>query len=266
MKLLLSALALCASSSAFAFDFTEADGLFNRREEGINTINSARQAYIAAAPSVQGPELIYAIEQVARLDAYAALSIPKSQITSRKPILENCLRDVEKMSPSAVGETPHYYYWKSICQSLWAEADGVMSSLRRAKDVFEWLDTGRAIDATYEAGGFDRIAGGLYLRLPAINPFGPGGSVEKALSHLEASLNAPAYGGSKTPDTDTGDYHFTTHYYYAETLIKAERRDEAITFIDQAIARIESGDLPVGREPETRLVLQRLKELKDSTY
>ncbi len=263
MRFIWIILLFSVAGAAHAFDFSAADALYDQRENGPAAISTARQAYLDAVKSVSDTDLIYAVEQIARLDAYAALSIPKSKIAGRKPILEACLRDIELIKPhQGVSATPHYYYWKAICQSLWSEADGIMSSLRLSKDVFAWLDAGRAVDATYEASGFDRIAGGLYLRLPAVNPFGPAGSVEKALTHLEASLNSPAYSGSKNPDTESGDYHYTTHFYYAETLVKADRRDEARNFIDTAIDRIESGDLPVGREPETRLALIRLKDLR----
>ncbi len=265
MRLLLIFCNFIIASTASAYDFSAADALFDRREEGAAAIDAARAAYIETLGNGLSPaELIYAIEQTARLDVYAALRIDRAQIKQRQPLLMRCLRDIEKIAPNtSAGANPHYYFWKTTCTSYWAEAEGALASLQRAKEAFALIEAGRRVDSAYEAAGFDRLLGGLNTRLPAFNPYGPGGSIPKALEHLEITLNAPAYSGAKYPETESGDYHFTSHYFYAEALRKAGRDQEARHVLDTAIQRIEDGDLPTGRIPETRLALQRLKELRD---
>jgi len=255
---------LTFSTVSIAYDFAAEDKLFDNRESGDVAINEARSAYEALLPKLIGTDLVYAVEQIARLDVYTIQRIPMSRARQRLPALEHCVETVARIAPSAVGETPHYYYWHVTCLALWCEANGIMQSLTRAPELVEGIEAGLRLDRTYEGGGFDRAAGSVYSKLPEWNPLGgPTGDIEKSLHHFQKSLRSPAYSGAKHPKTETGNYHFPTHYYYAQALIKDHRDDEAREVLEEAIERIDEGDLPVGREPETRLVYQLMKTLLD---
>lgn len=111
------------------------------------------------------------------------------------------METVERIAPSIVGETPHYYYWQVSCLALWCEANGIMQSLARAPDLVEGIEAGLRIDRTYEGGGFDRAAGTIYAKLPEWNPLGgPSGDIEKELEHFQKSLRSPSYPRAKHPE------------------------------------------------------------------
>jgi len=66
-------------------------------------------------------------------------------------------------------------------------------------------------------------------------------------------LSSSAFPGAQDQATSTGNYFFNVYDHRAQALAKKGRKAEAIALITEAIERIEAGDLPVGREPETRL-------------
>ena len=261
-KLILICLGLL-SFELRAFDFQEADSLFEKREQDTSSILRSRMLYEQALPSVSGHEYFYAVEQILRLDVYDALRIPDLKKTERQAPLERCLKAAEKLNPGQLkAENPHYYYWRTICTSYLVELLGTYEVFRKATQLFESAEKGLKIDDSYEGGGFHRILGCLYLKIPSINPVGRAGNVHKAIEHFEKSLNSGAYRDSPHPETDQGDYHFSTHYYYASALLEAGRKSEAKGIVDSTIERIESEDLPKGREPEARLALKWMVELR----
>ena len=144
---------------------------------------------------------------------------------------------------------------------LWAEAQGVPTSLKTSKEVVDALTKGQAIDATFEGGGFDRVLGAMYAKLPPFNPWGPAGDVRKGLRLLEASIGSPSYGGAENPETASGEYFYETYWYYAQALDAARRRPEAITQLEGALDRIAAGEVSENRIPETKIVEDLMREL-----
>lgn len=239
------------SVTAFGFDFGAADALFAQREEGAAKIAEARAAYTTGLTNLNGAEKIYAVEQLARLDYYEGLGLgEQGNKDARKAIYNRCLDTVENhISPAKIGPTPQYYYWKASCLALWGNANGISASLGRIPELLRLINDGLTTDTRYEGGGLNRLASAVYLKIPEIF----GGGVDKAFEFSTRALSSQAYPGSLDPATSTGDYFFNVYDHRAQALAKKGRKAEAIALLKEALERIDGGDLPVGREPETRM-------------
>lgn len=255
---------ILVSTAASALSFEQADELFDRRGESTEIIDQAAAMYESLLnQGLTTDDAIYATEQIAKLQTLRAQMIPKSAISERKPFLQRCLEASENISPKRIQEeVAEYYYWRASCLAQHAEASGITASLRRAKDIREILLRGRELDRTYQGGGFDRILGAMYSKLPSINPFGPAGDLDLSLSTLAASVNSPAHETELDPAYGTGNYYFETYYLIAEAWIKKGDREKARRVIDQAIIRIDRGDFPPHRKPETVLARKRMLEIR----
>ncbi|NBX17159.1 MAG: hypothetical protein EBR09_07325 [Proteobacteria bacterium] len=243
--------ALSVSLSAFAYDFGTADALFAQREQGPSKIAEARAAYATGLTNLNGAEKIYAVEQLARLDYYEGLILgDQGNKDARKAIYNRCLDTVEaNISPAKVGPSPQYYYWKASCLALWGNANGVSASLGRIPELLRLINDGLSTDTRYEGGGLYRLGAAVYLKIPEIF----GGGVDKSFDYGTRALASQAFPGTQDPATATGDYFFNVYDHRAQALAKKGRKSEAIALLREAIERIEGGDLPSGREPETRL-------------
>lgn len=249
---MLSLAALLTNSvSAFGFDFSAADALFAQREQGAAKIAEARAAYATGLTNLSGAEKIYAVEKLARLDYYEGLSLgEQGDKEERKAIYNRCLDTVESnIAPAKVGATPQYFFWKGTCLASWGNANGVAASLGKIPELLRLINDGMSTDTRYEGGGLMRLASAVYLKIPEVF----GGGVDKSLEFSSRSLSAQAYPGSSNAATETGEYFFNAYDYRAQGLAKKGRKAEAIAALKEAIERIDGGDLPVGREPETRL-------------
>jgi hypothetical protein len=240
---------------ARAMDFSQAEALYEKRGEGdkVASITAARNALESVLPRLSPVQKLAAVTHLNRLDFYEGLLITD---TDKKKVLFQACIDRSLIFPQT---SPDYYYWRAGCKGLWAEANGIISSLRLSGEVESLLLQGRAIDPRFDGGGFDRMLAFVYLLVPIINPFGPTRDVNKALASAEAAIASPAYSGEADPSSATGDYFYNAYSIRGRALAALDRKDEAIATVREAISRIEQGDLPVGREPET---FEFLKELK----
>lgn len=260
------ALLLCMSFSpmAQAFDFTAADQLFTHRGEGSAQLEQARSSYLSLIPRLSGSDRAYAIEQIARLDALAGLKLMDTNPAERRRLFERCMTDLDQHNPQVHGNLPFFYYWKSVCLAQWARANGVLESLFRVDELFRYLSAGEALDSTYEGGGFARIRGATLAKLPPINPFGPRQDLTRSRQLLESSIASPAYSHSQSPEWDTGDFYYSTYFYLGETLVAMGREAEALDVLNEAMARIDGGDVPPTRSPEEHLSYQYMAALRAS--
>lgn len=255
-KTLLALACGLASTAAYAFDFSSADSAFEKRTNSDQAAK-ALELYTEALSKTSGAEKLYAVEQLGRLDYYLGNKVPESDADKRKKIFKRCMDNVDTIKPSSFGsDTPQYRYFKGLCLASWARANGVLKSLEKAGEILENIETGRKLDETYEGGGFYRLGIAVYLNLPPLF----GGDVDKAWDYYQKAIASPAYSGSKNPDTDTGNYHYASYLYGAQVAAKRGDKDGAKAICQEALDRIEGGDLPVGREPETQ---QMKKEIQD---
>jgi len=246
------------SLSATALDFSSADALFEQRELGAVKIAEARRAYTTDLTNLNGAEKVYAVEQLARLDYFEGLTLGNNgNKETRKAIYQRCLDTLdEHISPAKIGPTPQYYYWKASCLALWGNANGISASLGKIPDLLRLINDGLQLDTRYEGGGLFRLASAVYLKIPEIF----GGGVEKSINFNNRALASEAFPDSKDPATATGDYFYNVYDQRAQALAKKGRKDEAIALLSEAIERVDAGDLPFGREPETRLHRRDIEE------
>lgn len=243
---------LALAPVALAYDFAPANALFAQREQGAQQIAQARAAYVTALPSVSGAERIFAGEQIARLDYYEGIKTPEAESDARKAIFTRCMNALdENLAVAKVGSNVQYFYWKGSCLANWGKASGPTSpaSLARVPELLGLIKDGLAISDKYEGGGFYRLSSAVYLKIPAIF----GGGAEKAEDFADKALRAESYPGSVDPDTATGDYFYNAYEFKCEAMSKRGKKDEAVALLKAAIKRIDDGDLPLGREPETRV-------------
>ena len=265
-RVLMFGAALIVSGYAFGFDFTASNALYRNRAAGPAAIAEARAAYESALPSLTGADYIYAVEQMTRLDYFAgSLFSEDGHAEERKVAYARCMSTADKLAPSTtVASNPVYFYWKGSCLAQWAKANGILQSLFRSGELMDYLNRGEQVDPTYEGGGFYRVKGAVYAKLPAINPFGPHRDIAQSKTLLERAIESPAYTHTSNPDTETGHYHYNNYQYYAETLIIQGDRARARTVIQDALDNIDAGDVSPLREPETAQTRVSLQNLLNS--
>lgn len=263
---MLKFLLICTSLTsvyATAADFSQANELFRQRENNIVKIHAARELYRKLLPNTTSAEKIFAVEQMSRLSLYQGLIEP--QDSDKIKSAEICLNDIEQIS-SVNGATPvAYYYWKAVCLMGWARSNGVMKSLGKSKMIADLIDKTIATDAVYEGGGGYRLGSALYMALPIVNPIflGLNQDLSRSLKYAELAIKSPAYSQEPDPETATGDYFFKVYEAKAQAQFKSGNRQGALKTIGDAIARIDEGDIPVGREPETAVDRRDLQILLD---
>jgi len=255
-----------SSVSAFAnHDFSQADELFHQRQDGPSKIKEALNSYKDALTTpLEQHDKIYAIEQSARLLMYHSYIVDQSDTRLRTRISNECLTTLKPIDPNrGFSETPHYYYWRSVCLMARAEAQ---SSLSESSEIARLIKKGSDVDENYEAAGFERLAGIFYAKLPSFNPFGPSRDLNRAFIHFQRSINSDSYTplypvSWKDPSTETGEYFFSTYFYYAEALIKKRRNSAARELIEETLDRLENGDSAQYRTPENLVSKKRMQRL-----
>jgi hypothetical protein len=246
--------AAASATHAYGFDFSAADAAFAERSKTAKA-TEARKLYNDALASISGDEKIYAVEQLARLDYYEGNKTPESDAEGRKKAFKRCMDSVEEIKSTATTK-PMYNYWRGLCLASWARANGVLKSLEKAGEIIDLVEKGRAIDESYEGGGFVRLGSAVYFNLPPLF----GGDVDKAWDYSQKAIASPAWSGSKNPDTDSGNYHFAAYLYAAQIAAKRDGKAAARAIAQDALDRIEAGDVSPDREPESML---NKKEIED---
>lgn len=253
------------STQAFAADFSAADALFARRAEGKAVIAQGKDAYSAQLGSANKAQKIYAVSQMSRLAYYEGLITPESEKKDRQDFFKRCWDDVEaNLKPETVGENPQYYFWKGVCMASYAKAKGIAASLSRSAELVSTIEKGIQVDPTYEGGGFYRLGSAVFQNLPPVNPFGPTQDLNRSLQYSELAIASPAYSGEQFPETATGDYYFNVFEYQAVAKSRMGDRDGAVATLQEAIERIEAGDVPQDRLPESEAFLPLLRAALES--
>ncbi len=260
------------SSQGFSGAMEDAEQLFSRRGEGVSVIDQARKAYEGLLPGVSGKDQVRATLQVARLDAYEANLMDRSERKKRTEILTHCINTLENyLNPQKVGKKIEFLYWRAACEAMRGEVSlevNDLTALDGLPKLLGLLTDGRAMEQgnLYEGGGFDRIEGAIWLRLPKFNSVNPQyvRNLKKAEELLKKSKNSASH-PSQDQEFDTGDYFFETHWLLAETLAATRddaKEQEALTLIDESIGRIDDKDQSSIRVPEDNIAKSRMQALK----
>lgn len=261
-RVIISLFVVMCSSAGLAVDFSAADALFQQRDNNLQAVRSAHTMYANLARGASGRDLIYAYEQMSRLRFYEGLSLPTRD--ERIATALNCVNEIEAIK-SVNNVTPvAYYYWKALCLLSWGryneEVDSI-ATIMRTGEMADLIEKGISTDAAYEGGGCYRLGAALYVKLPPINFFGPSQDLDRAARYVDLAMSSAAHESELDPETATGDYFYKV--YEAKARLQRAKRDieGAKATIRTALARIHAGEIPVGREPETKLDEKDLNEL-----
>lgn len=204
-QVLAAACVLGLSTFAAAADFTTADSLFAKRDQGRAAVQEARAAYNAiVAQGAKDTDLVRAVEGVARTYLYEGgylLSLDKpEERAERKKVFNTCwTKEVEAISPAKLGySSPAYWYLRASCLAQEAQVSSVLERLANLPKLNDALDKGLA------SSGGDAYEGGGLLRVKAAvkgNPEAkglPGGlfNPEEALKLIDRAIASPASPGN----------------------------------------------------------------------
>ncbi len=267
MAVIYSPMAVATSSSVGADQIPDvAEQLFAARGSSPQATHQAIAAYrqLLTRP-LSILEQHHVAKRLAHLYAFAALEIPMYRMQERLVIYEGCLDVTPHLARTGrILGMVDYYFWHAACLTLWSEARGEQTLMKRSGEIMQLVESGLELESTYEGGGFDRLMAELYVRLPVRNPYGPAGSLPLARHHIRQSLTSAPDERSASPELASGDYYYESYYIYAKTMITCGERESARTLLRLALQRIDDGDVNPEREPETILAARGLKDLLDS--
>jgi tetratricopeptide (TPR) repeat protein len=127
---------------------------------------------------------------------------------------------------------PEGYFWLAANMGALAESFGLGQGIKYRGDIKDALLMVLKIDPAFQEGSADRALGRWYFRVPGLF----GGSKKKSEEHLRRSLT---YNPNST----------ASHFFLAETLFDAGRRDDARAELQRVIdAPIDPDWAPEDRE------------------
>ena len=209
------------------------DALYARRDD----LASARRAEtIWAARLVTRARDFEAAWKLARARYWIGSHAPDAE---RKATLERGIAAGRAAVAIEPGR-PEGHFWIAANMGALAESFGLRQGLRYRGDIKSTLLTVLKLDPTFQQGSADRALGRWYFRVPGLF----GGSRQKSEEHLRRSLT---YGPNST----------ASHYFLAETLLDAGRRDEA----KAELQRVLDAPLDPDWTPEDREFKQKARNL-----
>ncbi len=155
--------------------------------------------------------------KLARLRYWLGTNGP-GQLDEKKRVLEAGI-EAGRAAAAAKPGAPDGHFWIAANMGALADAHGLRQGLKYRTPIREALETARRLDPAFLDGSPDRALGRWYFKVPGLF----GGDLDKSEQHLRAAL---AY----KPDS------VISLLFLAETLIKRDRKAEARTTLDAAIA------------------------------
>jgi TRAP transporter T-component len=113
---------------------------------------------------------------------------------------------------------PEGYFWVAANMGALAESFGLRQGIKYRGEIKDTLLTVLKIDPAFQGGSADRALGRWYFKVPGLF----GGSRKKSEEHLRKSLT---YSPNST----------ASHFFLAETLLDAGRRDEGRTELQRVL-------------------------------
>lgn len=240
-----------------------ADDLFTRRED-VKKRRAALCHYDAISDRTTAREDVVLVrDRLARLHTLDGLDSP-TEGAARVSAFSRCIDAVAPLKPAQLGtNVPEYFYWTAYCLAQRASAhtrqagdDAAAPYSRGERDArvaIAVASEGRRIDETFEGGGMFRVLAMAQVacRNISLSPTLSCPSDETGWSNAQRAIVSPAYGLSRSPDTDTGNYFYDVYASEARIAVRRWGRASACSIVAEPLARIDSGDATPGREPET---------------
>jgi tetratricopeptide (TPR) repeat protein len=141
-------------------------------------------------------------------------------------------------------DRPEGHFWIAANMGALAQSFGLRQGLKYRGDIRTELLTVLRLDPAFQQGSADRALGRWYYKVPGMF----GGSTARSEEHLRKSL-------TYNPDSTA------THYFLAETLLGAGRKEEARAELQKVI------DAPLDPQwtPEDREFKQQARALLSKT-
>lgn len=237
-----------------AYDFTEADRHFALREGSYQHVEAGLRAYSSAIKHVHGSDLIHAVERFSWLSYYKGdILLSPLAHQEKKKTYGQCLSVVDLISPESIGsEIEPYYFWKSTCLVLWAQATGGFWAGVKLSELHNLIEHGLALGTHYFQGGIQRIAAAVYGIEPKLRFLGLY-NPEKGQSYIEEALK-----GSQE--------FYQTYTIKAYILKQRGLHQEGIVLLEQKLRELEElNSIDVEHEfgPENRYEILRMKAVLD---
>jgi tetratricopeptide (TPR) repeat protein len=137
---------------------------------------------------------------------------------TRKASLEAGIAAGRAAIAAAPGK-PDGHFWLAANMGALAESFGLRQGLKYRGDIKDELETVLRLDPAFLQGSADRALGRWYYKVPGLF----GGSKAKSEAHLRKSL-------TYNPNSAA------SLYFLAETLIDADKKDEARTVLERLLA------------------------------
>ena len=210
-----------------------ADQLYADR---ANLASARRAAVIWADALAADARNFEAAWKLARADYWLGGHAPEAE---RRAFLEQGI-DAGRKASAMQPNRPEGYFWVAANMGALAESFGRTQGLKYRKPIKEALETVLRIDAAFQDGSADRALGRWYFKVPGLF----GGSRTKSEEHLRKSLT---YDANST----------ASHYFLAETLLDAGKKDEGRAELQKVI------DAPIDPDwaPEDREFKEKAKKL-----
>jgi tetratricopeptide (TPR) repeat protein len=201
------------------------DALYAKREDAA----SARQAATIWADRLQrNPPDFESAWKLARARYWLGGHAPQAE---RKSMFESGIaagRTAVALEPNR----PEGHFWIAANMGALAESFGLRQGLKYRGDIRDELLIVLRLDPAFQQGSADRALGRWYFEVPGLF----GGSRKESEEHLRRSLT---YGPDST----------ASHFFLAETLLDAGRRDEARAELQKVIdAPLDPDWTPEDRE------------------
>jgi len=130
------------------------------------------------------------------------------------------------------GDPADGYFYAGTNLGRWAQTNGVMASLARKDELAQYMKDSMSRlaqsgmpGASLEGYGPHRLLGRMYFKLPSF----AGGNIELSLQHLEIAYQKGYV------DALEGEKFALGAVFYAESLIKAGRKDQARAILDDIL-------------------------------
>jgi hypothetical protein len=201
------------------------DVLYAKRDD----LDSARRAEAVWAERLKSnPRDFESAWKLARARYWLGGHAPAAE---RKTLFESGIaaaRSAAALEP----KRPEGHFWLAANMGALAESFGLRQGLRYRGAIRDALLTVLEIDPAFQGGSADRALGRWYFKVPGLF----GGSKSKSEEHLRRSLKY-------APDSTA------SHFFLAETLLDAGRRDEGRAELQRVLdAPIDPDWAPEDRE------------------
>lgn len=253
------------SSSAYSNDtFRAADAAFANRSQGYQQATAARQEYGKMLKSLSGTDLLYAVEQMSRLDLFRGNMIEGVSLSNKRAAFDQCLENINKIKNT---KSEVYYYYYTACLGSRGKIASTSGRLKYGvkmrnvqNEALAATTVNGALKGGHDAGGILRVMSAVRGNRKA-KPLGLYNPTE-AVRFAKLALATEAKQYRPYPDALSGKDYFENYFYLGQSQIALalENREksavlEGKTGLENTISVIEEledfDELPRGREPET---------------